>query len=209
MGDERHTHDHKAESDRLVPGARLHLLQRRPARDLRAAVPLCLRRRDSGEQQRRVRPVPAARDPRADRRVRELRYRHRAGAGAAERRDRPAAVDANGTFRGSGRTPRRRHRPDAGDDPDHLGRRLRGRIPVHQRRCPGARHDRPGDHFRAGDLLYRGLHRPGHRRRGVCAVFRADLAVPADVRQLRGIAWLAGIFIVFAPLAVRAYKRAA
>ena len=32
---------------------------------------------------------------------------------------------------------------------------------------------------------------------------------PVAANMLKSIAWLAGIFIVFAPLSVRAYKRAA
>jgi ABC-type multidrug transport system permease subunit len=35
------------------------------------------------------------------------------------------------------------------------------------------------------------------------------LGGPIQAPLLKAIAWLAGIFIVFAPLAVRAYKRAA
>ena len=31
---------------------------------------------------------------------------------------------------------------------------------------------------------------------------------PIEANLLKSIAWLAGIFIIFAPLAVRAYKRA-
>jgi oleandomycin transport system permease protein len=34
------------------------------------------------------------------------------------------------------------------------------------------------------------------------------LGGPIEANLLKSVAWLAGIFIVFAPLAVRAYKRA-
>ena len=203
-------------------------------------------------QRGRLRQLPDARDHRADRGVRLLRHGHRAGAGAEEGRDRPAAVDADGPLGGAGRPAGRRHRADARDDPDHRRGGLRGRLPVPQRLRPRRRHGGARHRVRAGHLLHRRLHRAGHRRRGVGAGLRADLALPAHVpvssafvpiptmpgwlqafaknqpvtyviNTMRALAlggpvaanlwksavWLAGIFVVFVPLAVRAYRRAA
>ena len=48
----------------------------------------------------------------------------------------------------------------------------------------GHRHGRAGDLVRRGHRLYLGVHRAGHRRRGIGAGVRADLDLPAHVPVL-------------------------
>ena len=103
LGGDRHAHHHPAQPAGLDAGTRLPGVHRDPAGDVRAAVPVRLRRRDPGAYRRRLRQLPDTGDHRADRGVRHVRHGHRAGAGTEEGRDRPAAVDADGAFGGASR----------------------------------------------------------------------------------------------------------
>ena len=70
VGGQRHAHDHPAQPAGLDARARLHRVHRDPAGDVRAAVPLRVRRRDPGDHTWRLRQLPDAGDHRADRGVR-------------------------------------------------------------------------------------------------------------------------------------------
>ena len=119
LGGERHAHHHPAQPAGLDAGAGVPRVHRDPAGDIRADVPVRLRRRDPDKRPRRLRQLPDTGDHRADRGVRHVRHGHRAGHGAEEGRDRPAAVDADGPLGGAGRPAGGRHRADDRHDPDH------------------------------------------------------------------------------------------
>ena len=188
---------------------------------------------------------------RADRGVRHVRHGHRAGHGAEEGRDRPAAVDADGPLGGAGRAAGGRHRADDGDHPDHHRSRIRGRLPVPStasaRRWPWSLLAivfgvaicciaaytglAIGDEesVQAFGLIWlfpvtfvSSAFVPIATMPGWLQAFANNQPMTYVVNTMRALAiggpvwpslwkslvWLIGIFVVFLPLAVRAYRRA-
>ena len=117
----RHADHRRAQPDPAAPRAgtadRLH----RAADHVRAAVPLCVRRRDP-HARLQLRRLPAPRDHRAEHRLRRLRHGARSQRGYAQGTDRPLSLAADVAGCGARRAHalRRRHQLAlAGDPADH------------------------------------------------------------------------------------------
>ena len=118
--------------------AGLRHLRLRPARDVRAAVPLRLRRRDQ-HRRRRLRRLPDARHHRPDGGVRRADDRHRPQHRCRHGRGRPLPLAADLALGGAVRPHGGRHRPERDDaDRDDAGRH-RGRVPARASRSGASR----------------------------------------------------------------------